>query len=44
MTLLLAHELVVQNSDSELETIHCEAKVTRLEESALFVAVRDISE
>lgn len=42
--ILLTHELMLRNTDHSLETIHCEAKVTRLEESALFVVVRDISE
>lgn len=41
---LLSHELVLRNEDQILATIQCEAKVTRLEESALFVVVRDISE
>jgi len=41
---LLTHELVLRNDKLDLEAVHCEAKVTRLEESALFVVVRDISE
>lgn len=42
---ILPHDLILRNgSGSQLETIQCEAKVTRLEESSLFLVVRDISE
>lgn len=42
---ILPHDLVLSNGfDGGLETIQCEAKVTRLEEASLFLVVRDISE
>lgn len=42
---ILPHDLILSNgSGGQLETIQCEAKVTRLEESSLFLVVRDISE
>ena len=41
---LMSHDLVFRTEADDNETIKCEAKVTRLEESALFVVLRDISE
>lgn len=41
---LLSHDIVFQTDKADLEIIKCEAKVTRLEESALFVVLCDISE
>jgi signal transduction histidine kinase len=41
---LLSHDLVYRKDTEKLGTIKCEARVTKLEESALFVVVRDISE
>ena len=34
----------MRNQNADLETVQCEAKVTRIEDTALFLVIRDVSE
>ena len=41
---LIAHDLILRTKGDKLDTVQCEAKVTRIDETALFLVIRDVSE